>query len=48
MDREQELIAYIKDLGDIADVCTYRYTKEICKGCNCPKKRKEEGKDAQN
>ena len=35
----KELKEYIKFLGSISDTCTFRYTKEICEGCNCPKKQ---------
>lgn len=33
--RIKDLIEYIKELGEIGDVCTYNTTKEICEGCRC-------------
>lgn len=35
----EEAKGYIKNLGSIADVCTFRYTKEICEGCRCDKNK---------
>ena len=40
VNKEQKLIALIKDLGEMARVCTYSYIKEVCHNCECQKKQK--------
>ena len=47
-DKEKELreyiyylIEYIRQVGELTDICTYKFTKEICKGCQCRKNLKE-------
>lgn len=44
VNKVEELIAHIKDLGEMANVCTYHYTKEVCKNCKCQKKQKWQAK----
>lgn len=34
------LKAWIRDLGEQSDTCTYPVLKEICKGCRCKRKPK--------
>ena len=40
VDKVKKLIDHIKHLGEMANVCTYYYTKEVCKNCECQKKTK--------
>lgn len=36
--RIKDLIEYIRQLGAIADVCTFNITREICEDCQCKRK----------
>jgi len=52
-DREKELreridylIEYIRQVGELTDICTYKFTKEICKGCQCGKNLKKSQEQA--
>ena len=47
-DKEKELIEYIhylieyiRQVGELTDICTHKFTEEICKGCQCGKNLKE-------
>ena len=41
----EALKSEIRDLGDLADVCTFPTLREICKGCRCGRGRAEQAKE---